>query len=155
MNTDKDLTDQLRDSFVDAGWAFATSSLSQFGAVPDAVLLGIYASQELVQCLPASQDRTAFFTAVADQARAHGADIAVQVTQLEVAIAEAAPVAQPAAKLEAVVVTFRERGQAIHAQIAYMDGGKGLRILGPRSNFDATQAPAGALDSVFGSAIVH
>lgn len=130
------------DLFIEAAWTHARSFLSDKGFVPDVMLLGRYADEELLFVFPSGQDRDQFARACEAEAAAFGADIAMMTSEAQFNIGDQA-------QADVVAVHWRERGQPVRVQFAVLDRSTNGPALGPVSSMPGTQDHS-ILEGVFG-----
>lgn len=132
------------DLFIEAAWLHAREFVATQGYVPNVVILGRYADEQLNLVFPSSQDRADFQRACVAEAASFCADFAAYVS--EASLATGAP--EPT---EIIAVHWREKGQPTRAQFAIFQH-EPTPQLGPVSSIPGTQENA-FLEAVFGETV--
>lgn len=131
------------DLFIEAAWQHAREFIRDKGAVPDVMLLGRYADEELLFVFPSSQDTEDFRRACALECANFGADIAIMASETTYADGENT--------CDIVAVLWRERNTPIRAQFAPLLRQEGRQTqIGAASSLPGTQENS-FLESVFGA----
>lgn len=137
------------DLFIEAAWTHARSFIAEKNFVPDLMILGRYADEELLFVFPSSQDKDSFRAACVAEAANFGADVAMLAGEAAYTVGEdSTPIAK---------VVFRERGQQIRAQIAPIvepQAPDAQRTLGPVSSLPGMHSDP-FLDEIFGPQVRH
>jgi hypothetical protein len=151
MDPNDPLSGDIRADFIAAAWGYVDENLGAHGCVPDAMLLGIYETVDMVLAQPTSQDTDVFKAATAALAEQHKCDLAIMIGQGTMGDSET-----PDDQTPVVTVFWRERDGEIHVEYAHLvmnpDGSASAR--GPVSSQTDVQTNA-YLDEVFGPAQRH
>lgn len=128
------------DLFLEAAWTHAREFMREKGYVPDVMILGRYADEELMFVFPSGQEREQFAKTCIAEAAAFGATIAMMAREAEFK------------NIPVIAVHWKERGQPTRLQVAAIE-----RRLGQDAKIGPINALAGEhsndfLDVVFGEA---
>lgn len=135
--------------YLEAAWAHARDFLASHGSVPDVMVLGIYADQDIQFIFPSGQDRAAFGRACQQEASNTNADVAMFISQCTMAeneSTESSPI---------IMVAYRERGGPVRIQYCHLSQDDGTNWnLGPVSAM-VGQHSVEFLDDVFSGTVTH
>lgn len=138
----------LSSLFIEAAWLHAKSFMSEKGIVPDVVILGVYATQEMEFVFPSGQDKDSYVRACQQEAASTAADIAIYVGEAWVTLHPAgtdvtqvtAPSEDPQ-RIEIVQVAYLERGTSeIRTEFSHIlrdADGSNPRLGPPQSHMQA------------------
>lgn len=136
--------------YTDAAWLHARSFIQEQGHVPDVMILGIYADQDIQFVFPSGQDRQQYAAACQQEASASGADLAMFVTECEMAPGDGS------SGVPIVMVAFRERGGPVRVEYAHvLTDGSGKRHIGPVNSLTGEQHSSEFLDGIFTGTTTH